>query len=198
MAGVLRPARRWQRLQSLGWRLPPIVVGGAPLRVLRHERCRTLVVRRLWHSLTRRRRRRSVVLEALVVGLLQTFEGCGHNAVYWSLQTPGLMLYCAWSSARHSEPNHGNHSPGLVSCIPTASAGNVAFMYSHRISRKCCSCIPTTSAGNVAFMYSHCISRKYHLAILYGIQAHPNEVQDYFRCGLASSFSWGRLRPLKS
>jgi hypothetical protein len=42
------------------------------------------------------------------------------------------------------------------------------------------------SAGNVAFMYSHHISRKHHLAILYGKQAHSNEVQDYFRCRLAS------------
>jgi hypothetical protein len=76
----------------------------------------------------------------------------------------------------------------LLSCIPTASAGNVAFMCSHRIAQQemLLSCIPTASAGKFAFMYSHRISRKYHLAFLYGIQAHSNEVQDYFRCGLAS------------
>jgi hypothetical protein len=61
----------------------------------------------------------------------------------------------------------------LLSCIPTSSAGNIAFMNSVSISRKCCfhvipphqhefrqhqqemllSCNPTASAGNIAFMY---------------------------------------------
>ncbi len=59
MPGVLRPARRWQRLQSLGWLRPPMVVGGAPIRVWRDERYSTLVVRLLWRSLTRRRCRSS-------------------------------------------------------------------------------------------------------------------------------------------
>ncbi len=34
-------------------------------------------------------------------------------------------------------------------------------------------------------MNSHRISRKYHLAMLYGIKANSNEVEDYFRSGLA-------------
>jgi hypothetical protein len=121
MVCVLHPAGWWQHLQSPGWRLLPIVVGGAPLPVRRDELCSTLVVQRLRRSLTRRHRRRSadphaasgggggaggeggcaggggggsigsasaspapepslglaghVVLKVLV-GLLQTFEGC--------------------------------------------------------------------------------------------------------------------------
>ncbi len=58
--------------------------------------------------------------------------------------------------------------------------------------------IPTASAGNVAFMNSHLNSRKRHLAILYGIKANSNEVEDISSADLPAGFLFMGLRPLKS
>jgi hypothetical protein len=41
-------------------------------------------------------------------------------------------------------------------------------------------------------MNSYSISRKYHLAILYGIKANSDEVEDYFLSGLASRVPFHR------